>query len=275
MNAVIAVFLGLMAVVSAGALVVPHQQQQQSGDNDWDFILFVQRWPASACVNGHVTGGQAATPQKCSFPPEMAPNAWLMHGIWPTKTGTEGPVNCDKTAKWDINPVEPLVPELKADWSNLESNTTYDSFWSHEWLKHGTCAQNLPALVGEFNFFNVPLTLREKYYDFHAALANKNILPDANRKYSHDAFAAALQTAYGSTAEVWCAYDKGTKEHYVAEIRLCLTKTFDLMDCPDSEVKPKSTLGTSSCPTSQELIYAPVKPTGVPILPRPTRPTPQ
>lgn len=40
------------------------------GDNDWDYILFVQRWPASACVDGHVTGAS----QKCSFPTEMARN---------------------------------------------------------------------------------------------------------------------------------------------------------------------------------------------------------
>ena len=195
-----------------------------------------------------------------------------MHGIWPTKTGTEGPVNCNKSATWSVDPVKPLVTELEAVWTNLESDTTYDSFWSHEWLKHGTCAQNLPALVGEYNFFNVPLTLRDTKYDFYSALSQANITPDADKKFSHAEFTAALSGAYGKDAEVWCAYDKGTKLHYVAEIRLCLDKTFALIDCPAGKPAMRNaSLGTDSCPKGEDLVYAPLKPS---LPPRPTRPAP-
>jgi hypothetical protein len=60
-----------------GAALIPNKEYQGSvnGDNDWDYLLFVQRWPASVCVDGHVTG--AVTAEKCSFPAEMAPNVSL------------------------------------------------------------------------------------------------------------------------------------------------------------------------------------------------------
>jgi ribonuclease T2 len=201
--------------------------------------------------------------------------AWLMHGIWPTKTGTVGPVNCDKNATWNIDPVDPILSELKEFWPNLESDTPVDSFWQHEWLKHGTCAQSLPALVGEYNFFNIPLTLQQQSYDFYAALASFNITPDASQKFSHQQFTGALQAKYGSSVEVWCTYSKETKSHYVAEIRLCLTKSFNLMDCPQSTQLIKSVAGTDSCPQGMELVYAPIPstPNRPPLPPvRPTRP---
>lgn len=38
-----------------------------------------------------------------------------------------------------------------------------DSIWSHEWIKHGSCAMSLPALNTEFKYFYQGIQWSENY----------------------------------------------------------------------------------------------------------------
>jgi len=76
-----------------------------------------------------------------------------------------------------------LVPRLIAEWTNLEPSTTLGSFWSHEWLKHGTCASGIPSLSNEHGFFSTVLGLFEKGLNFGQVLRDNNIVPSSSTTY--------------------------------------------------------------------------------------------
>jgi ribonuclease T2 len=238
-----------IAYVTAGKSFSLHETKL-SGDNDWDYLLFVQRWPASSCVDGHITNGVP-----CNIPANISSTDWVLHGLWPTKTGSIGPENCNTSATWDVNLVNPILSDLESYWPNFESNTAFDSFWEHEWLKHGTCAQNLPALQGELNFFSLPLQFRKKF-NLYQSLLNQNIAPSAAKTFSHNQFVAALQEAFNERIGVYCSYSEDTKMHYVAEIRFCMMKDFSLMECPTSFQPNLSEVST--CPKRASLSYPPI-----------------
>ena len=140
-------------------------------------------------------------------------------------------------------------------WPNLETSTPYYSFWEHEWFKHGTCASVIPSLDGELNYFSKPLDFRTKW-NLYQALFQQGIAPSATKTFSHDQFAAALNTVFGFDIEVYCAYSPDTQEHYVAEIRFCLDKSFQLIQCPKGRFAE-----VSSCPQkSADLYYPPIQP---------------
>ena len=180
-----------------------------------------------------------------------------MHGVWPTKNGTEGPVNCQKNATFVLKPLDPILQDLRTYWPNLEADTAEDSFWKHEWLKHGTCAQSLAALSGEYNYFDVALHIRNSKYNLYQALSDKGISPSTTKHSSHADVVEALKETYGKSVEVWCTYNKVSKLHYLSEIRLCLTKDFELMDCPPSSSVDNYSQ-TSPCPKRIPLQYAPL-----------------
>lgn len=177
---------------------------------------------------------------------------WVLHGLWPSKNHSIGPEDCNATAAFVLKPLIPLYDQLTIFWPNFETNTAFGSFWAHEWVKHGTCAQDIPELKGEFNFFNMPLQFRKKY-DLFNALFEQNIAPSATKTFSHDQFTAALEAAFNERIEVYCSYSSRTKLHYVAEIRICMTKDLQLMECP-----AQSGNEMSSCPKGQNLMYPPV-----------------
>ncbi|XP_055332093.1 ribonuclease Oy-like [Paramacrobiotus metropolitanus] len=239
-------------VFSRQLSVNSRNQVNYKGDDDFDYLLFVQRWPASVCVDGHVTGSE-----KCAFPSGMSPTDWILHGLWPSKYNSTGPEDCSKTP-FNPDPVQPILQDLEQYWPNLETNTQPDSFWAHEWTKHGTCAQSLPSLAGEFNYFNRPLQFR-KQYNLYTALQAQNIAPSASKTYSHDEVVTALQKEFNEPIGVYCTYSKDTKKHYVAEIRFCMTKDLALMACPESGHHLRE---TSSCPKGESLFYPPLPSTG-------------
>lgn len=83
---------------------------------------------------------------------------WSVHGVWPTKTGEDGPYFCDSAIKFDPTLLAPIESDLEQYWVNIEGNTKKYSFWEHEWKKHGTCAVTLPQLDSLLNYFQQGLT---------------------------------------------------------------------------------------------------------------------
>src|SRR5947209_7679406 len=95
---------------------------------DFDYFLYVLRWPASYCRDR----------QCLDFK-----DKWLIHGIWPQYTNGSWPQNCCFEKEWKLRDVEPIVEELKAKWTNLNPDAKFDSLWEHEWIKHGTCSKSV------------------------------------------------------------------------------------------------------------------------------------
>ncbi|XP_055353906.1 ribonuclease Oy-like [Paramacrobiotus metropolitanus] len=253
MRTIAVYFLTFIAMCSMDGFqsrkIASNDRAKNAQNDDFDFLLFAQQWPASACVDGHFTA--SAT---CGFPPGLSQTGWTVHGLWPSKIKSMGPDTCSRTAfKADI--LKPLMQDLQTVWPNLITSKPDDSFWAHEWTKHGTCAASVPALAGEFNYFNKLLQFY-KQYNLYNALQAANIVPSVSKTYTQDAVMAALRKGFNKQVGVHCAYRKDTQQHYLAEIRLCLTKDLTLMDCPQDIMRRE----TASCPKNGRLLYPPLPP---------------
>ncbi len=71
--------------------------------------------------------------------------------------------NC-RTADYhfDMSKVQPIQTDLESTWPNLIAGQHEDAFWEHEWTKHGTCAESVPAFDGELNYFSQSVALNRQ-----------------------------------------------------------------------------------------------------------------
>ncbi|KAF9204645.1 ribonuclease T2-like [Haplosporangium sp. Z 27] len=145
-------------------------------------------------------------------------NQFTMHGLWPdTCSGGQGPTSgCDSSRVYtDIatrlqnypGSSASFLSDMDTYWSSYTGDN--NSFWSHEWSKHGTCVSTLaPSCISNYvqdqdvyTYFSTALALRAKY-DLYGALASAGILPGSNPTAS--AMHAAIQSAFGVDAEINC-----------------------------------------------------------------------
>ena len=79
---------------------------------------------------------------------------WGIHGLWPEWNSTSWPQFCNPGNHLNLNEIAPLMPTMNLYWHSCEGNNT--EFWSHEWLKHGTCTP-----FDQYTYFSVALYLYE------------------------------------------------------------------------------------------------------------------
>ena len=70
--------------------------------------------------------------------------------------------------------VSSILTELNKYWPSYDGAN--DEFWSHEYEKHGTCAEQLTPLATELEFFSQTVGLAQKY-DVVAMLSAAGITP--------------------------------------------------------------------------------------------------
>ena len=97
----------------------------------------------------------------CSDPQSFWNTHFTLHGLWPQYTTTGYPSYCSteefddsipNTIGWST--MTQYWPDVKYD----ESSSDYDSFWSYEWDKHGTCAG-----LEQLDYFNDAISLIEQF----------------------------------------------------------------------------------------------------------------
>ncbi|CAH1236139.1 unnamed protein product [Diabrotica balteata] len=191
--------------------------------HDWDYILFSQRWAITSCTEWE----EAKSGNTCTFPPDRT--QWIVHGMWPTKNGTEGPLYCPSAIHFDPDLLDPMLDALKAQWTNVEANTKLYSFWKHEWDKHGTCSVDLPALNSIPNFFKKGLELN-KQFNIADMLLQSQITPGTTG-YTVDEIVNAIKAVTKHQPTVQCVVESHTKLSMISEIRICLDKSFEVIDC--------------------------------------------
>ncbi|RKO86462.1 ribonuclease T2-like protein, partial [Blyttiomyces helicus] len=77
----------------------------------------------------------------------QAPSNWTLHGLWPDDCSGNQVGFCDQSRQYtdvaqrvqsfDNN----LYQQLLSSWVSFKGSDTdsYNTFWSHEWQRHGTC----------------------------------------------------------------------------------------------------------------------------------------
>lgn len=99
-------------------------------------------------------------------------NNWSIHGLWPQYDKDNYPVYCKKV-NFNFNNLNPIINNLVKYWYSEDGKSLQDdeTFWKHEWEKHGSCVF---TNIDEFTYFNTTLNLYQfslqkglpdKYYD--------------------------------------------------------------------------------------------------------------
>lgn len=231
------------------------EQPIESANHDWDILIFTQHWPITVCQQWK----EKEAKNTCSFP--TLRDIWTVHGIWPTRLGSEGPNFCNNT--WHFNPdlISPLEQQLEIYWINIEQNTPLESFWKHEWIKHGTCAASLAALNNEAKYFKMGLDLVGKY-DMQTVLSKGNIIPKTQGYAVRDIY-STVKSVLKKNPTVECINDSKTGLSYINEIRICFNKNLELIDCDgikDPRVHVADTDMITSCSLAKPVMYPNVVP---------------
>jgi ribonuclease I len=212
-----------------------------SDGDDWDYFLFVQTSPAGKCYFQR---------RNCDYPSNSTP--WTIHGIWPTLNNTLGPNYCKKVT-FSLSAIEDLVPQLIRQWTNVKTDSSLGSFWSHEWVKHGSCALGINAMSDEHSFFNTTLGLHEAM-NFTLLLENQGIRPSYSHKYSTDDFNNAFQKTMGIQPLLECLYSRDMGQ-VLNQVAVCLRKDFSIMPCGPYVFSSSRT----RCRDSETFLYVPKK----------------
>jgi len=78
---------------------------------------------------------------------------WSIHGLWPQNSASSYPQYC-RTVTFDPSLLTPIRPQLQENWASDRGSD--DTFWQHEWEKHGSCMFDK---CDEFEYFSRVLNL--------------------------------------------------------------------------------------------------------------------
>ncbi|XP_076359284.1 ribonuclease Oy-like isoform X3 [Tachypleus tridentatus] len=198
--------------------------QINSSFGEVDFLLFVQRWPPTVCL-------QVSKTIACEIPAGV--NYWVIHGLWPNSLTPPNPSYCNKSSPFDMKMIQPLIHDLGKDWPNFFVHHKDSSFWKHEWEKHGTCATFLPALSSEKLYFAKSLELKEQY-DLIEIFTGRGIVSRKDQPYSLNNVSNALYAHLKVRTLIGCEYAKHFKYPLLSSVEICIDLNCNLIDCPVS-----------------------------------------
>lgn len=193
-----------------------------TSDHSYSFDLLVMQWPPAFNKNL---------------------NYLTLHGLWPSRAQSDNyPCDCTNE-QFDLSKVSDLEDRLNQYWPSLFGKDS-QSFWAHEWTKHGTCSHDIPQLDGEYNYFKTALDLRDAY-DFSQALIQKGITPGGS--YDPNTMVQAGRSETGAEMVLGC-----DNNNHIQTMSLCVDKTLQPMDCP------RSIMGGSyaDCKMDQQVYWA-------------------
>lgn len=103
--------------------------------------------PDTCCFNS--PGGYLLQTQFWDYDPSSGPaNSWTVHGLWPDNCDGTYDQYCDESRQYkNITQIlesygeTSLLSYMKTYWTDYHG--AEESFWEHEWGKHGTCMSTL------------------------------------------------------------------------------------------------------------------------------------
>ncbi|MBA0621130.1 hypothetical protein Godav_006779 [Gossypium davidsonii] len=187
---------------------------------DFDFFYFVQQWPGAYCHSDK---------KSCCYPTTGKPAAdFSIHGLWPNYNDGSYPQNCDSNNPFDASKISDLISNMRKNWPSLSCpSNDGESFWSHEWEKHGTCSE---SVFDQHSYFETTLGLKQQA-NLLKALKAAGIEPDGS-SYSLENIKDAIKEGSGYTPWIECNEDSsGNSQLY--QVYLCLDKSgSNLIECP-------------------------------------------
>ncbi|KAM0717009.1 hypothetical protein Q7P37_006861 [Cladosporium fusiforme] len=212
--------------------------------------------PNLCCFNS--PGGSLLLTQFWDTSPPTGPDeSWTLHGLWPDNCDGSYDANCDhRRAYTNITDIlkasgsDDVLSYMQTYWKDYKGDD--ESFWQHEWSKHGTCISTLsPSCFPSYQptqevpiFFNRTVSLFQSLpsYDF---LKDAGIVPSTSKTYTSAEIQAALSVNHadkqvylgcsgGALNEIWYFFNvRGTLESGTFEPSAPLAHS----KCPSTGIK--------------------------------------
>ncbi|KAJ9362876.1 hypothetical protein DTO280E4_3225 [Paecilomyces variotii] len=184
----------------------------------------------SCCFNS--PGGLLLQTQFWDTNPATGPDdSWTIHGLWPDNCDGTYQSNCDEARAYK-NITEILKAEGRTEL--LDYMNTYwkdedgddESFWEHEWGKHGTCINTIdPSCYTNYKpqeevgaYFNKVVDLF-KGLNTYKFLSDANITPSSSKTYDLSDLQDALTKAHGAKVTINCEDDALDEVWYFFNVR--------------------------------------------------------
>ncbi|KAI4858545.1 ribonuclease T2-like protein [Hypoxylon rubiginosum] len=239
----------------------------------------------TCCFN--YPGGSLLQTQFWDTNPTVGPvNSWTIHGLWPDHCDGTYDATCDSSRAYtNISAIlkasgdDDLLSYMETYW--LPNDSTAETFWEHEFGKHGTCVSTLePRCFTNYQateevpyYFNTTVALF-KTLPTYQFLASAGITPSSTATYKLADIQAALSKNHGGqSVYVGCSSNAIEQVYYyfnvygsVANGQFVPASPDNGEDggCPSTGVKylPKS--GSTTTTTTSKATTTTSPPTGTP-----------
>lgn len=173
-------------------------------------VMLVIQWAPGICSSGKIG--------TCNGDAKLS--EFTIHGLWPSDAQNESLQNCCTRERYDGRMLGPLNHKLKLWWPSL-NRVPAETFWHHEWQKHGTCVDKVDPINTVYKYFSFAL---EKFTSLKPleALAAAGIKP-SNDDYAWGAdLIKAMSAKHGAKVATRCASSPGSNNaHVLTEVHLC------------------------------------------------------
>ncbi|XP_057459841.1 ribonuclease 3-like [Actinidia eriantha] len=208
-------------------------------------IQMVISWPPTYCQSG----------KPCKSWDEIE-KRFSLHGLWPADDTGKSSQKCPGPQFSDpaqlntcLNTQENLVKDLSDYWPSIIKDSKDDSFWQHEWNKHGVCSS---SNICTNTYFEKGVEQSKKLVNLLAELAQSGIVPSDTKLYTAAEIKSAVQNVI-KTNNVYISCWTINNVINLREIYICLDKmASDYVSCPVSE----KTRGCET-PTQEKIKFPP------------------
>lgn len=179
----------------------------------FDYFTLAFQWPITYCSDKKSNCYQK--------------HIWTIHGLWPSNKNRRNPDYCNNT--FDGSQITTIEKSLDEFWPNLDLTKKNIDFWSYEWRKHGSCAYSVAEVNTILKYFKKVLQLAEQY-NVTGILSKEKITENNFNTYTINKVQSAMKLKTGHKSYITWIKNRCTP--LLSEIRICFSKTFDVIDCP-------------------------------------------
>lgn len=156
------------------------------------------------------------TPRLFSNTPLTVSDSWTIHGLWPDYCDGTYPQFCDKSREYtDIKSIvskflgNATLSYMDKYWVSQDGDD--ESFWEHEWDKHGTCISTLePSCYTGYksgeeaaDYIKKTISLF-KELPTYKWLSEAGIEPSDEKTYTYEEIEDALAGQHGARVTIGC-----------------------------------------------------------------------
>ncbi|KAJ7070734.1 ribonuclease T2 [Mycena amicta] len=200
-------------------------------------------------------GGLLLQTQFWDTSPSTGPsNSWTVHGLWPDHCDGTFDSTCDASRAYtDIASLltaqgaSDTLDFMKTYWKDINGDD--ESFWEHEWSKHGTCMSTLdvrclpsgsPKGAEAVAFFNTVVKLFKELPTYEW-LAAAGITPSSSTTHTLASLTAALKAGFGLTPALDCDSGAVSQISYYYHLKgSVIDGTFVAINAPEAGSCPST-----------------------------------